>query len=175
MLRVEDIMTTSPEVCRPDDNLATAVGLLWKADCGVLPVVDHAGHLTGIVTDRDICIALGTRNARPSDVRVETVMRSTVWTCEPGEDALTVLAQMADRRVRRIPVVGIVSLNDMVLAAGAGPRTVRSGAVIDAFKAVCAHRLPVAISTSAVASPVALAPAQMTASRQRERGSEQRA
>jgi CBS domain-containing protein len=183
MLRVEDIMTASPEVCRPDDNLATAVGLLWKADCGVLPVVDHAGHVTGIITDRDICIALGTRNARASDLRVEAVMRPTVQTCEPSEDVLAVLAHMSDRRVRRIPVVdsanrlvGIVSLNDMVLAAGAGPRSVRPGAVIDAFKAVCAHRLPVAVHAPAVAGgPSALAHAEVTAPRDGEWRAEQRA
>ena len=99
---------------------------LWAADCGVLPIVDDTGRVAGILTDRDICIALGTRNARASDVLIASVMRPAVYTREPDDDVLAALALMSDRRVRRLPVVeggrlvGVVSLNDAVLAAGTG-------------------------------------------------------
>ena len=152
MMKVEQIMTASPETCRSDDNLAEAVELLWKADCGALPVVDHAGRVAGILTDRDICVALGTRNARASDVRVGSVMRVNVQTCGPKENVLTALSRMTDHRVRRLPVVddadrlvGMLSLNDAVLAAGGGHDQVRPAAVLDVFKAVCAHRVPVPV------------------------------
>ena len=155
-MKIKDLMTPSPEACRPDDNLATASALLWKANCGVLPVTDHSGRIAGIITDRDICIALGTRNARASDIPVGSVMRTTVQTCEPESDALTALAQMSDWRVRRLPVVdaagrlvGIFSLNDAVLAASPARGGVRPGAVLDTFKAVCAHELPAALAQSA--------------------------
>jgi CBS domain-containing protein len=151
-MKVQDVMTAAPDACRPDDNLSEAVSLLWNADCGVLPVTDHSGHVAGIVTDRDICIALGTRNQRAAEVRVESVMRTNVHTCQPTEDVLTALARMGERRVRRLPVVdtggrlvGILSLNDAVLAVGGG-NGVRPAAVLDAFKAVCAHRLPVPVA-----------------------------
>jgi CBS domain-containing protein len=155
-VRVKDIMTPSPETCRPDDNLATAVALLWKADCGVLPVTDHANRIAGIITDRDICVALGTRDERASRVRVESVMRTNVQTCGPDEEVLTALGRMTDRHVRRLPVVdeanrlvGILSLNDAVLAAGPGRDAVRAAAVLDTFKAVCAHQLPVPLAQTA--------------------------
>jgi CBS domain-containing protein len=158
-MKVQEIMTRLPETCRPDDNLATAVELLWKADCSVLPITDHTGRVAGILTDRDICIALGTRNARAADTRVESVMRTVVYTCQPTEDVLTVLGRMADHKVRRLPVidldnrlVGLVSLNDAVLAAGRGRDAVRPAALLDAFKAVCAHRVPALVSQGAVAS-----------------------
>ena len=121
VMKVNEIMTTAPEAGRPEDNLARAVELLWQADCGVLPIVDDTGRVAGILTDRDICIALGTRNARASDVPIASVMRPTVYICEPGDDVLAALALMSDRRVRRLPVVeggrlvGVVSLNDAVL------------------------------------------------------------
>ena len=150
-MKVKDIMTAAPEACRPDDNLAEAVELLWRANCGVLPVTDHSGRVSGILTDRDVCIALGTRNVRAADTRVESVMRTSVHTCQPTEDVLTALGRMSDRRVRRLPVVdtanrlvGILSLSDAVLAAGAGQHAVRPAAVLDAFKSICAHDLPVA-------------------------------
>ena len=150
-MKVKEIMTMAPEVCRPEDNLARAVERLWAADCGVLPIVDDTGRVSGILTDRDICIALGTRNARASDVLIASVMRPVVYTCEPDDDVLAALALMSDRRVRRLPVVeggglvGVVSLNDAVLAAGTGRNGVRPGAVLDTFKSVCAPRLPVVI------------------------------
>ena len=154
-MKVQDVMTAAPEACRPEDNLGEAVGLMWAADCGVLPVTDHSGHVAGILTDRDICVALGTRNQRAADVRVDSVMQTTVHTCQPSEDVLSALARMGDHRVRRLPVVdtlgrlvGILSLNDVVLAAGGGPG-VRPGAVLDAFRAVSAHQLPVPVAVPA--------------------------
>jgi hypothetical protein len=85
-------------------------------------------------------------------------MRTSVHTCRPSDDVLTALSLMTDRRVRRLPVVddagrlvGIVSLNDAVLPAGAGRNAVRPGAVLDAFKAVCAHPIPVPMSEGAAA------------------------
>lgn len=154
-MKVNELMTTSPETCRPGDNLAEAVALLWKADCGALPVTDGTNRLAGIVTDRDICIALGTRNVRASDVRVESVMRTSVRTCGADEDVLAALGRMGDARVRRLPVVddaghlaGILSIDDVVLAAGgSGTRGgVRPGALLDSFKAICAHPLPAPVS-----------------------------
>jgi hypothetical protein len=83
-------------------------------------------------------------------------MRTSVHTCRPSDDVLTALSPMTGRRVRRLPVVddagrlvGIVSLNDAVLPAGAGRNAVRPGAVLDAFKAVCAHPIPVPMSEPA--------------------------
>jgi CBS domain-containing protein len=150
-MQVQEIMTAAPETCRPEDNLARAVECLWKADCGVLPIVDETGRVAGILTDRDICIALGTRNARASDVRIASVMRTSVYSCAPGDDVLAALAAMSERRVRRLPVVdggrlvGVVSLNDAVLAAGTGRNGVRPAAVLDTFKSICSHRLPAVI------------------------------
>jgi CBS domain-containing protein len=155
-MKIKDLMTPSPEACRPDDNLGVAVALLWRANCGVLPVTDHSGRIAGILTDRDICIALGTRNARASEVPVGSVMRTTVQTCEPDEDVLTALARMSEWRVRRLPVVdaagrlvGVFSLNDAVLAAAPSRGAVRPGAVLDTFKGVCAHELPAPLAHTA--------------------------
>jgi CBS domain-containing protein len=182
-MKVKDVMTAAPEACRPDDNLAKAVERLWAADCGVLPVIDHTGRVAGILTDRDICIALGTRNAPASEVRVDSVMRTTVHTCAPDEDVLLALSRMTDHRVRRLPVVddkdrlvGILSLNDAVLTAGTGRHVVRSAAVLDTLRAICAHPLPAPSSaaslphTSALSDPVI----PSTAIGPNERGVDQR-
>ena len=149
-MKVQDIMTTAPETCRPATNLAVAVERLWSADCGALPVTDEDAKLAGIITDRDICIALGTRNRPASGVRIDEVMRRPVETCRPEEDVDVALGRMKERRVRRLPVVddqgrlvGMLSVNDIVLATGAGAKAVKPGVVIEAFKGICAHNVPV--------------------------------
>ena len=68
-MKVKDLMTREPRTCSPDTTLASAAHLMWDGDCGILPVVDD-GELVGVVTDRDMYIALATQNARASHLRV---------------------------------------------------------------------------------------------------------
>jgi CBS domain-containing protein len=155
-MKVHDIMTTAPETCRPTTNLASAVEQLWRADCGALPVADDAGTLVGIITDRDICVALGTRNRPASTIPVGEVMRRSVEACHADDDVDLALDRMRNRRVRRLPVLdddgklaGIVSLNDIVRATGPGARAVKPSAVLQAFKAICTPSLPMVVRIKA--------------------------
>jgi CBS domain-containing protein len=146
VMKVQDVMTKDPKWCGPDTNLAAAVELMWKNDCGVLPVVDH-GRLAGIITDRDICIALGTRNRPASELTVKEVATREVHTCSPGDGVQTAMATMKRGRVHRLPVVdqqgnleGIVSLNDLELAAQRNYGDLTYEDVMDTVRAVGEHR-----------------------------------
>lgn len=144
-MKVKEIMTVAPRTCTPDTTVAEAASLMWETDCGVLPVVDDR-ELVGIVTDRDLFIAVGTRNTRAVHLRVGAVATRTVSTCGPEDEIATALAVMKRARVRRLPVVdanrrviGILSLNDVVLAAGDGG-AVTDREVVDTLQRICAHR-----------------------------------
>jgi CBS domain-containing protein len=146
-MKVKDIMTTELRTCSRETNLAAAAALLLDADCGVLPIVDQ-GRLVGIVTDRDMYIALATRNARPSELTVGDVRQGPVYTCSPDDDVLTALDTMKQHGVRRLPVegfggtvIGIVSMNDILLEAGP-KRAIRDVEVADTFRSICAHHHP---------------------------------
>ena len=102
-MKVRDIMTTAPETCGPKTNLASVTAHLWRADCGVLPVIDQDRKLIGIISDRDICIALGTRDRPASEVVVDEVMSSSVQTCRAEDDVSVALGLMKEHRVRRLP------------------------------------------------------------------------
>jgi CBS domain-containing protein len=147
-MKVKDIMTTDVRTCTPDITLAAAANVMWEGDCGILPVVDD-GELMGVVTDRDMYIALATRNARAAQLKVGAVASSPVATCAPEDDVHAALAVMKQARVRRLPVVGfgntvlgLLSLNDIVLVAGANSQ-IRDEDVVDTLKAICGHHHPV--------------------------------
>ncbi len=123
-MKVRDIMTQTAICCRPDTNAAAAVEILWVHNCGMLPVVDSDKKLIGIVTDRDLCIALGTRNQLPGTLRVGEVATSPVFTCKPDDDIHEALGTMAEHQVHRLPVVddngvprGVLSMDDLLLHA----------------------------------------------------------
>ena len=123
-MRVQDVMTKAVAFCRPDTNLAAAAALMWEHNCGQLPVVDDESNVSAVITDRDICIALGTRNQRACEVKVSDVICRTAALCKADDDLRSALKVMAAERVRRLPVVdqegalvGILSLEDVTLQA----------------------------------------------------------
>ena len=147
-MKIKDLMTTDVRTCTPDTTMAEAAHLMWEGDCGILPVVDD-GELVGVVTDRDMYIALATQNARASRLKVGAVATKKLATCAPEDDVQAALATMKQARVRRLPVVGfggtvlgILSMNDIVLAAGAR-KEVESENVVATLQAICAHHHPV--------------------------------
>jgi CBS domain-containing protein len=146
-MKIKDIMTAEPRTCSLGTNLAAAAALMLDGDCGILPVVDD-GKLVGVVTDRDMFIALATRNKRASEITVGDVVQAPIHTCGPDDEVHVALATMKQHRVRRLPVegfggtvMGIVSMNDILLAAGAR-KPVREAEVVDTFQAICAHHHP---------------------------------
>ena len=52
----------------------------------MLPVVGPDNKLIGIVTDRDICIAMGTRNRLAGELTVGEIAITPVFTCSPGDE-----------------------------------------------------------------------------------------
>lgn len=123
-MNARDIMTSEVVFCRPETNLASAAASMWQHNCGILPVVDENMHVTGMVTDRDICIALATRNRLASEITVGEVSAGNVFACRTDDNAQTVLSTMRAYKVRRVPVVdqggtlaGIISMDDIILLA----------------------------------------------------------
>ncbi len=128
-MKVSEIMTTHPLYCRRETDLGAAAELLWNGNCGFLPVVADTGRVTGAVTDRDICIGLGTKNRLPGQVTVGEIAGDTLAACAPDDDIHQALATMAARKVHRLVVVGakgelagVLSVDDVV-AKGLKTRT----------------------------------------------------
>ena len=121
---VSEVMTKDAATCWADDDLNRAVQIMWERDCGVVPVVDLAGHVVGIVTDRDACMAAYTQGKPLNAIRTGDVMSRQVVSCDVADPIETAEATMRTQKVRRLPVldaegrlVGIVSLNDLARRA----------------------------------------------------------
>lgn len=145
-MHVRDIMTENPACCAPTTNLAAAAEMMWNNDCGVLPVMNN-DEVEGILTDRDVCIALGTRNRRAEEVSAGEIATREVETCLPEDDIHAAMATMRRAKVRRLPVVGrdgqlqgLIALNDIVLAVERTHGSVSYEEVMNTLKAVSEHR-----------------------------------
>lgn len=118
--RVEQLMSQPVRSCRTTDDLQTAAQLMWEHDLGVIPVVDDAQRVVGMVTDRDVCMAAYTRGARLSEIPVGTAMAREICECSPRTSLDAAEQLMREARIRRLPVVdgarglvGMLSLNDL--------------------------------------------------------------
>jgi CBS domain-containing protein len=149
-MKVKDLMMGAPCYCQPETNLGSATELMWNANCGCLPVVSADGKVSGIITDRDICVALGTRNRVAGEVTVGEVISGKVHSCGPEDDVHLVLQTLKEAKVRRLPVVsqdgslvGILSMDDLLSHAepsGFGAPELSSDEVIRTFRSIMPKR-----------------------------------
>jgi CBS domain-containing protein len=98
---VKSIMTSEVKVCAPEASLAAAARIMSNRDCGIVPVVDSQHKLLGIITDRDICLAIATKFQSPEELPVREIMTKKVYTCSPDDDARAVMNLMTNHAARR--------------------------------------------------------------------------
>jgi CBS domain-containing protein len=103
----------------PADTIEEVAGLLHARGVGALVVLD-AGHVVGIVSERDIVRSLAERGRGALEAPVASCMTKDVHFADPGDTVDSLLSQMTDRRIRHLPVchrerlVGLVSIGDLV-------------------------------------------------------------
>jgi acetoin utilization protein AcuB len=121
-------MTSNPITCKPDLSIAEAMEWMKREKVRRFPVVDDAGKLVGIVTDKDLVhaspssatsLSMWEISYLLSKVKVAEVMTKKVITIEedcPIEEAARL---MADSKIGGLPVmrdgvlVGIITESDL--------------------------------------------------------------
>jgi CBS domain-containing protein len=103
-MKVRELMTGDPATVASGSTLGEVATLMKQEDCGSIPVVED-GRLIGIVTDRDIVIRAVAAGKDPKTVRVREVMSADPVTVGPDQDVKQAEKLMADRQIRRLPVV----------------------------------------------------------------------
>jgi CBS domain-containing protein len=117
-MKISKCMTRDVQLTSPTQSIRDAAKTMAEIDAGSLPVGED-NRLVGMITDRDIAVRAVAEGKSP-DTPVREVMSSEILYCFDDQELEEVARNMADIKVRRLPVlnrakhlVGIVSLGDL--------------------------------------------------------------
>ena len=116
---LKEIMTPDVEIISPNATAADAARKMLDLDVGAIPVCDGE-KLLGMLTDRDLVLRVMAISRDPVQARVSEAMTPEVVYCFEDQDAEVAAQLMAEKQIRRLPVlsrtkqlVGVVSLGDL--------------------------------------------------------------
>jgi CBS domain-containing protein len=122
-MKVAEAMSRDVCVVDPNQSICDVACSMAQIDAGAMPVGEN-DRLIGMITDRDIAVRAVAAGKGPQ-TPVREVMTADVKYCFEDEDLSHVAKNMAEQRVRRLPVldrdkrlVGILSIGDIALTQG---------------------------------------------------------
>jgi len=122
-MKLNDIFTRNVVTAGPEETLAAVALRMQEHNVGTVVVVENQRPV-GIVTDRDLALALGARDVSPQAL-VKKVMTHHVLAIPEDTGIYTATKFMREREVRRLPIVdredhlvGIVTLDDLLRFLG---------------------------------------------------------
>jgi CBS domain-containing protein len=135
-MKIAEIMSSDVQLASPDDTIQAAARKMEEADVGFLPVGEN-DRLVGMITDRDIALRAVAQGKDPKKTKVRDVMTERVLYCADSEDIEDAAENMAELRIRRLPIVdedkrlvGIVSIGDIAFRH-------KASVAGDALESVC--------------------------------------
>lgn len=107
MAKCSEVMTREPVSCEPADSIKRVADVMKREDVGAVPVVDSKSsrRLVGIVTDRDIVVRVVADGRNVDSSPVRDAMTANPATCREDQDVSAAVSLMAERKIRRMPVV----------------------------------------------------------------------
>ena len=118
-MQLTDVMSTQIVSVAPGSLVGDAAHRMVEADCGACVVLDDAGDLIGVITERDL-LRCFSESVDPSTA-VEERMTRHVLTASPQTEIAEAMALMVDGHFRHLPVVnddghviGLVSMRDLM-------------------------------------------------------------
>jgi CBS domain-containing protein len=107
MSKCSEVMTRDPASSVPGDSISRVAQVMKEQDVGSVPVVDspESRKLMGIVTDRDLVVKVLAGGRGVENATVRDAMTSNPASCRDTDDVERAVKLMADRQVRRMPIV----------------------------------------------------------------------
>ncbi len=118
-MKIKEIMTNDVKTLNTNDSVSKASTMMKEINVGAIPVVEN-NKIVGIVTDRDIVLRFVSKDQIPNQ-KVSQVMTTNIVSVSPDTDVHEAADIMAQKQIRRLPVVengnlvGIVSIGDMAV------------------------------------------------------------
>lgn len=126
MINVRHIVGMKPSSqvlsVKPTERVQAVTELLARHRIGAVIVSRDGEIVDGILSERDIVRALGTRGVSVLQETAADLMTQVVIGCKPEDAALKVLETMTDGRFRHMPVIednrmiAVISIGDVVKA-----------------------------------------------------------
>jgi len=119
---LKDIMQKNVVTALPSDPIELVARKMAEQKIGSVLIVGNDKKIQGIVTDRDIALAVAAEGRNPKTTFASELMSRQVLCAEIGTDLETALQKMNSAHARRLPVtdhgnlVGIVSSTDLACA-----------------------------------------------------------
>ncbi len=114
-----ELMTPAPRTCSTFSTVLEAVMIFRDADCGAVPVTED-NKPVGIITDRDVALAVIDKGAELIDLPVSDIMTRGVYSVRSDASVEQIETEFSTKAVRRLLVtdatdqlVGIVSWSDV--------------------------------------------------------------
>ena len=107
-------------IVAPEDSIRQAAHVMNERAIGAVVVVNKKGKPVGVVTDRDIAMAVAVDEKDPS-TQVKEIMPNEVITIGENEGVFNATQYIMGYQVRRLPIVdsdgklvGIVTMDDLL-------------------------------------------------------------
>lgn len=121
-MNLGDLMNTKPVTVRPTETVAAAARRMRDEGVGCVVVTGPTRKPVGILTDRDIVLAVVAEGRLPEETRVQEVMCRHVISGRPTDTLMDAAMKMAEASIRRLPIldgqgrmVGLVSVDDLLV------------------------------------------------------------
>jgi len=117
--KARDVMSGGVECAGENETVTEAAKKLAQLDVGSMPICGEDDRLKGMITDRDIVVAVLATGKDPDSVRVGELGDGKPVTIGADDSVAEALRTMKEHQVRRLPVIdghdliGIVSVADL--------------------------------------------------------------
>jgi CBS domain-containing protein len=104
IVKVGDLMTTALITAKANDSVDETDVEMRLAAIRHIPVVDDRGHLVGVISNRDLLLALSKRKGKK--VSMSEVMTKNVVTISEDATAAEAVDILLERKIGCLPVTG---------------------------------------------------------------------
>lgn len=120
---VRDILQSKGDqvwTTREDASVYAALGLMGEKNIGALVVMDAAGQVAGVLSERDYSRKVVLQGRTSRDTKVGDILTRPVVTVQRKDSIADCMKLMTEKRIRHLPVVvedrlvGLISMGDIV-------------------------------------------------------------
>src|SRR5579862_3875894 len=123
-MKAREVIRRSVPFCTPLSSLDDVGRMMYESDQGAIPVVSAEGKVIGLLTDREIAMAMAAKNRGAAQILVRELLGGELVLCTADDAIADVFQKMKTQRIRNLPVVdangrilGVISLEDLAHAS----------------------------------------------------------